>query len=405
MAGKSTILRCVAAVALLASCGLHAPVAGAARVPRFDQVILRAFAADSPLHGRSSFAVEMDEMRAVLAGATRDSLVLVDELGKGTEACAGSALAGAMLEHLAATRCVGIFATHLHALLDLPLRGDVARLRMLTRHDAASGRRVPAWRVAPGTSTESLALETAAGAGVPAGVVDRAAQLWGMVRGVQVSDGSTGGDEGGDGSGGGGGRAVAVPAPAAAAGLEGEHGGASLAGGVLADIAVAAPARTITLHEAAAILHATAAAMLSGGLGGSRAHAPLPPATIIPPGCDPPAHTASASCVYVLRRADGWFYAGESDALLARLDAHRSRVPVKGGAGLAAAFVALPPGAGNKTVARAIEAATIQKLVDVGVPLLSVTDAVGGRVGRGSGGCGGAGREGQQQERAGVMAA
>ena len=110
MAGKSTILRCAASVALLASCGLHAP-AKAARVRRFDSIVLRAFASDAPAHGRSSFAVEMDEMRAVLAGASARSLILVDELGKGTEAAAGAALAGAMLEALAARGCTGVFGS------------------------------------------------------------------------------------------------------------------------------------------------------------------------------------------------------------------------------------------------------------------------------------------------------
>eukprot|EP00891_Asterochloris_glomerata_P007043 jgi/Astpho2/7043/gw1.00107.195.1_t len=82
MAGKSTVLRSTCAVALLAACGLHAP-AQAATVPFTDAFMLRNFSADSPLEGRSSFAVEMHEMRYVLEDVTQDSLVLVDELGKG----------------------------------------------------------------------------------------------------------------------------------------------------------------------------------------------------------------------------------------------------------------------------------------------------------------------------------
>ena len=84
MAGKSTVLRSVAACSLLASCGLHAP-AEAASVPALDAIVLRAFAADAPSSGRSSFAVEMDETRHVLAAAkgSSRSLILVDELGKG----------------------------------------------------------------------------------------------------------------------------------------------------------------------------------------------------------------------------------------------------------------------------------------------------------------------------------
>jgi DNA mismatch repair ATPase MutS len=121
MAGKSTILRSVCAVALLGACGLYAPAA-AATLPYFDAFMLRNFSSDSPLEGRSSFAVEMTEMRYVLEDLTPNSLVLVDELGKGTEVRAGSSLAGALMEALDASRCRGVFATHLHSLLDLDLR-------------------------------------------------------------------------------------------------------------------------------------------------------------------------------------------------------------------------------------------------------------------------------------------
>ncbi|PRW39283.1 mitochondrial-targeted muts 1 [Chlorella sorokiniana] len=120
MAGKSTILRSVCAVALLGACGLYAP-AGSARVPYFDAFMLRNFSSDSPLEGRSAFAVEMTEMRYVLEDVSQRSLVLVDELGKGTEVRAGASLAGALMEELDRSGCRGIFATHLHALLDLDL--------------------------------------------------------------------------------------------------------------------------------------------------------------------------------------------------------------------------------------------------------------------------------------------
>lgn len=104
MAGKSTILRSTAAAALLGSCGLAIP-AKEARFPYFDAFMLRNFSADSPLEGRSSFAVEMTEMRYVLEDASPCSLVCVDELGKGTEVKAGAALAGALLESLDAVGC------------------------------------------------------------------------------------------------------------------------------------------------------------------------------------------------------------------------------------------------------------------------------------------------------------
>ena len=384
MAGKSTILRCAASVALLASCGLHAP-AKAARVRRFDSIVLRAFASDAPAHGRSSFAVEMDEMRAVLAGASARSLILVDELGKGTEAAAGAALAGAMLEALAARGCTGVFATHLHALLDLPLGGaggdGLARLRMLTRV-GNGGVREPAWKVVAGSSTESLALEVAAGAGVPEAVVTRAAELFEMVVGV--------------------GARATPPVPAwavAASAATPPPPTPAPAGGALARTAVVAagcvfeadaadqapawcpsasppppfappsapPPPPAALLTAASLLASTAEALL-----GDR-----PTPIFIPPHCDPPANVAAAvSCVYVLCRPDGWCYCGETDALADRLRAHRTAPPVRGGPAMSCVYVRVP---GGKTAARAVEAAVIRELVRGGVGMLSVVDGVSGR--------------------------
>ncbi|KAL3131455.1 hypothetical protein ABBQ38_007763 [Trebouxia sp. C0009 RCD-2024] len=137
MAGKSTILRSICAVALLSGCGLYAPV-HSALVPYTDAFMLRNFSADSPLEGKSSFAVEMVEMRYVMDDVTEDSLVLVDELGKGTEVRAGAAIAGAMLERLSAIQCRGIFATHLHQLVGMPL--DTPNMvNMMMETEPASG--------------------------------------------------------------------------------------------------------------------------------------------------------------------------------------------------------------------------------------------------------------------------
>ncbi|DBB15379.1 TPA: hypothetical protein ACH3X3_003613 [Trebouxia sp. C0006] len=207
MAGKSTILRSVCAVALLSACGLYAPVQSAV-VPYTDAFMLRNFSADSPLEGKSSFAVEMVEMRYVMDDVTEDSLVLVDELGKGTEVRAGAAIAGAMLERLDTIGCRGIFATHLHQLLDMPTHTpNMVNMMMQTRAVSGSspsqdvpaaltsqlgaetdlaqhtqqlgmGGRVPTWRMVPGSSTESLALDVALQCQVPADIVQRAAHLF-----------------------------------------------------------------------------------------------------------------------------------------------------------------------------------------------------------------------------------
>jgi DNA mismatch repair ATPase MutS len=120
MSGKSTLMRSVLVIALLANCGLFVPAERAA-VPRFDTFFLRTASYDVPSEAKSAFALEMDDMRVVLRDCTSRSLVMIDELGKGTSARDGSALAGALLEHLDNKAVYGIFATHLHELFLLPL--------------------------------------------------------------------------------------------------------------------------------------------------------------------------------------------------------------------------------------------------------------------------------------------
>eukprot|EP00981_Chlorochromonas_danica_P002201 scaffold437_cov168-Ochromonas_danica.AAC.18 len=120
MSGKSTLMRSVLIAALLANCGLYVP-ATEAKVPRFDTFFLRTASYDVPSEEKSAFALEMDDMRVVLRDCSDKSLVMIDELGKGTSARDGSALAGALLEHLDHKAVYGIFATHLHELFLLPL--------------------------------------------------------------------------------------------------------------------------------------------------------------------------------------------------------------------------------------------------------------------------------------------
>ncbi|KDD72758.1 MutS domain V, partial [Helicosporidium sp. ATCC 50920] len=164
MAGKSTTLRSTAAAALLGSCGLMVPAARA-RLPYLDAIMLRNFSADAPLEGRSSFAVEMTEVRYVLEDVSPRSLVLVDELCRGTEVQAGSALAGAFVERLDASGCRAVFATHLHALLDLPLRLRNTRRMRMEVLQGPDGRLRPTLRMLPGECTQSLALEVARDSG------------------------------------------------------------------------------------------------------------------------------------------------------------------------------------------------------------------------------------------------
>ncbi|WIA17178.1 hypothetical protein OEZ85_014061 [Tetradesmus obliquus] len=175
MAGKSTVLRAVAAAALCGCVGLAVPAAPGSSLPCLDAVVLRTFSGDAPQEGLSAFGVEMKEMTDVLGEVRPHSLVLVDELGKGTEAVWGTALAAAILQQLAASGASGIFATHLHLLLPL-LEGEprLQPYKMAVRERQqqqqqqqqqhglpcfAAKRFEPTMRLEPGACTESLALE------------------------------------------------------------------------------------------------------------------------------------------------------------------------------------------------------------------------------------------------------
>jgi DNA mismatch repair ATPase MutS len=119
MAGKSTLLRQTALIALLAQAGAFVP-ADAARVGIADALFARVGARDDVVRDRSTFMVEMLETAAILRGATRRSLVIVDEVGRGTTVRDGLALAFAALVHLLRVNgCRTLFATHFHELADM----------------------------------------------------------------------------------------------------------------------------------------------------------------------------------------------------------------------------------------------------------------------------------------------
>jgi DNA mismatch repair protein MutS len=119
MGGKSTYMRQVAQIALLAYCGAFVP-ARSARIGPIDRIFTRIGASDDLAGGRSTFMVEMTEAAAILNNATPRSLVLVDEIGRGTSTFDGLALAYAIARHLAeSSRCYTLFATHYFELTQL----------------------------------------------------------------------------------------------------------------------------------------------------------------------------------------------------------------------------------------------------------------------------------------------
>lgn len=131
MSGKSTVMRSTAAAALLITSGLCAPVLKGSAIRRFDSLFVRGASADIPTENKSAFGAEMGDVSSLLRTCGSQSLVFVDEIGRGTSPRDGTSLAGAILERMAETGMSGMFATHLHGILDFPL-SDAAnqRLRM-----------------------------------------------------------------------------------------------------------------------------------------------------------------------------------------------------------------------------------------------------------------------------------
>ncbi len=175
MAGKSTYLRQNALIAILAQAGLPVP-AGRAKIGIVDRLFSRVGAADDLARGRSTFMVEMTETAAILNQAGPRSLVIVDEIGRGTGTLDGLAIAWAVLEALHAMRARTLFATHFHELARLA--PALPRLRPHTmRVKEHRGSVVFLHEVAEGAAGRSWGVHVAGLAGVPSPTVRRAAAL------------------------------------------------------------------------------------------------------------------------------------------------------------------------------------------------------------------------------------
>jgi DNA mismatch repair protein MutS len=176
MGGKSTYMRQVALIALLAHAGSFVP-ASEARLAPLDRIFTRIGARDDLASGRSTFMVEMTETANILNNATDRSLVLLDEIGRGTSTFDGLALAWATAERLAeANRPWTLFATHYFELTDLPERLEgVANVHVAAREHGDSV--VFLHSVAEGAADRSYGLQVGALAGLPRPVVERAREL------------------------------------------------------------------------------------------------------------------------------------------------------------------------------------------------------------------------------------
>jgi DNA mismatch repair protein MutS len=175
MAGKSTLLRQTALITILAQMGAYVP-ARRARIGLCDRVLSRVGASDNVARGESTFMVEMRETAEILASATDRSLVILDEIGRGTSTFDGLAIAWAVAEHLArSVRCRALFATHYHEMTALDADPHIANYSVSARE--IEGDIVFLHRLVRGPANQSYGVAVAKLAGLPSSVLTRAAEL------------------------------------------------------------------------------------------------------------------------------------------------------------------------------------------------------------------------------------
>jgi DNA mismatch repair protein MutS len=176
MGGKSTYMRQVAVIVLLASMGSHVP-AISCRLGPIDAIHTRIGAADDLANAQSTFMVEMTEAAQILHAATPESLVLMDEIGRGTSTFDGLALAGGIATHLHdKSRAFTLFATHYFELTEFPASHHAAVNVHVSAVEAGGkgGGIVFLHQIEPGPASRSYGIQVARLAGVPAGVVQHA---------------------------------------------------------------------------------------------------------------------------------------------------------------------------------------------------------------------------------------
>ncbi len=178
MAGKSTYMRQVALIVLMAQMGSFVP-ARAARIGLVDRVFTRIGASDDLASGQSTFMVEMAEVASILKYATSRSLLILDEIGRGTSTYDGMAIARAVLEYCASPKRLGaktLFATHYHELASME-----SKLPNVKNYNIAVKKRgeqmIFLRKIVPGATDDSYGIEVAKLAGIPNAVITRAREI------------------------------------------------------------------------------------------------------------------------------------------------------------------------------------------------------------------------------------
>lgn len=188
MAGKSTFIRQVGIICILAQCGSFVP-ASSARIGIIDKLFSRVGSSDDISSDKSSFMVEMLETASILHHSTSRSLVLMDEVGRGTAVYDGFSIALAVLEELHdSVGCRGLFSTHYHELADLAEKNRLPRLKAFTMKVVDTDGQVSfLHKIVPGKANESYGIHVAELAKLPTSVVQRAAEILGSLEDVKRS--------------------------------------------------------------------------------------------------------------------------------------------------------------------------------------------------------------------------
>jgi DNA mismatch repair protein MutS len=178
MAGKSTFMRQVALITLMAQMGSFVP-ADRARIPLVDRIFTRVGASDNLARGHSTFMVEMMESAAILRGATAKSLVILDEIGRGTSTFDGVSIAWAVAEFLHDNKSHAaktLFATHYHELTELAVtRAGIKNFNIAVRE--WNERIIFLRKIVPGGASHSYGIQVARLAGLPQPVIERAKEI------------------------------------------------------------------------------------------------------------------------------------------------------------------------------------------------------------------------------------
>lgn len=196
MSGKSAILRQAALITLMAHMGSFVPASNA-RVPLTDKIFTRVGASDNLSGGESTFMVEMNETASIINNISQRSLILLDEIGRGTSTYDGISIAWSMVEYLHYSQAAPktLFATHYHELNELEQK--LPRVHNFHVTNKEVGNKIIFLRkLAPGGSVHSFGIHVARMAGMPPSLIDRANEILKQLEEKHVDESGEGGQEG-----------------------------------------------------------------------------------------------------------------------------------------------------------------------------------------------------------------